>query len=102
MSKRAIIVLLTGANLLLLAVLILANYRLPAAYAQAAPLAQNYLMVAGEIRDSQDALYVIDLASRRLHAFVTNRAQNDRRIFHAGVRDLQREFRAGKVGPHGH
>ena len=30
--------------------------------------------------------------------FITNRTQNDRRIFHAGVRDLQREFRAGKGG----
>lgn len=98
MSKKSIIVLLTGVNLLLLAVLILANYRLPAAYAQAAPLAQNYLMVAGEIRDGQDALYVIDLSSRRLHAFLTNRARNDRRVFHAGVRDLQREFRADKAG----
>jgi hypothetical protein len=98
MSKRATIVLLVGINLVLLATLIIGNYQLPAAYGQAAPLAQNYLMVAGEVRDGQDVLYVIDLASRRLHAFITNRTQNDRRIFHAGVRDLQREFRAGKGG----
>ncbi|QDV90647.1 hypothetical protein RAS2_17290 [Phycisphaerae bacterium RAS2] len=97
MSKRAIIVLLVGVNLLLLATLILSTPSSSQAYAQAAPLAQNYLMVGGQIRRGQDALYVIDLATRRLHVFVTSRAQNDRKVFHAGVRDLQREFR-GAVG----
>jgi hypothetical protein len=96
MTKRAIIVLLVGLNLVLLATLIIGNYRLPAAYAQATPLAQNYLMVTGEIRDGVDALYIVDLASRRMHAFVPNRDQMNRRIFHVGYRDLQKEFRGGK------
>ena len=61
MTKKSIIILLVGLNLVLLATLILTSWKLPAAYAQAAPLGQNYVMVAGEIRDGVDALYVIDL-----------------------------------------
>ncbi len=96
MTKRAIIVLLVGLNLLLAATLILSAYRLPAAYAQAAPLGQNYLMVAAEIRAGVDGLYVIDLAQRRIHVFVPNRDLANRRLFHAGWRDLNKEFRGGR------
>ncbi len=95
MSKRAVIVLLVGANLVLLASLILGSWRLPAAYAQAAPLGQNFIMVAGEIRDGVDALYVVDTARRRLHVFVPNRDQRNRRLFHVAYRDLQKDFRGG-------
>lgn len=96
MTKRAIVVLLVGLNLLLASVLVLSSYRLPAAYAQAAPLGQNYLMVAAEIRDGVDGLYVIDLAQRRMHVFIPNRDQVNRRLLHAGWRDLQKEFRGGR------
>jgi hypothetical protein len=95
MSKRALVVLLAGVNLLLLAVLILAGYRLPAAYAQPAPLGQNYLMVAGEIHDGVDGLYVLDLAQRRMFVFIPNRDQNNRRVTLEAFRDLQRDFRGG-------
>jgi hypothetical protein len=96
MTKRAIIVLLVGVNLVLLATVLLANWRLPAAYAQAVPLGQNYLMVAAEIRDGVDALYIVDLPQRRMHVFIPNRDQNDRRLFYAGFRDLQRDFRGSE------
>ena len=96
MSKRAIIVLLVGVNLILLTTLILSSWTLPAAYSQAAPLGQNYVMVAGEIRDGQDALYILDLPRRRMHVFVPNRDQNNRRLFYEGSRDLQRDFRGGR------
>lgn len=99
MSKRAIIVLLVGANLLLLSVLILQTWRLPAAHAQAMPLGHNYVMVAGEVRDSVDALYIVDMARRRLHVFVPNRDQRNRRLFHVAARDLQRDFRGGAANP---
>lgn len=95
MTKRALVVLLVGINLVLLAVLVLAGYRLPAAYAQAAPLGQNYVMVAGEINDGVDALYILDLSQRRMFVFVPNRDQNNRRLALAGFRDLQRDFRGG-------
>ena len=93
MTKRGLIVLLVGVNLVLLASLILMNWRPAAAYAQATPLGQNYLMVAAEIKDGVDALYVVDLTQRRMHAFVPSRDYNDRRLFYVGFRDLQRDFR---------
>ena len=95
MNKRASVLLLAGLNLLLLTVLILAAWRPPVARAQAVPLAANYLMVAGEIRDGADALYVFDLAKRRMHVFVPNVDQNNRRVVYNGFRDLERDFRPG-------
>lgn len=96
MTKRSFIILLAGFNFILLATLLLASWRLPAAYAQAAPLGQNYAMVAGEIRDGVDALYILDLPRRRMHVFVPNRDQNNRRLIYQGSRDLQRDFRGEK------
>ena len=96
MTKHARIVFLVGVNLLLLATLILSSWSLPAAYAQAAPLGQNYAMVAGEVRDGQDAVYLLDLPRRRMHVFVPNRDFNNRRLFYEGSRDLQRDFRGGR------
>jgi len=96
MNKRMLIVLLAGANLLLLAVLVLTTAPMPKAHAQAAPLGQNYSMVAGEIRDGVDALYLVDLPRRRLHVFVPNRDLNNRRLIYSGGRDLQRDFRGGR------
>jgi hypothetical protein len=93
MSKRALIVLLLGVNLLLLTTLIVASWHLPAAYAQGVPLGQSYLIVAAEMRDGVDALYIVDLSQRRLHVFVPNRDMNDRRMFYVGFRDMQRDFR---------
>ncbi|MFQ5422645.1 MAG: hypothetical protein ACE5F9_01555 [Phycisphaerae bacterium] len=93
MSKRAIIVFLVGVNLVLLATLILASWRLPAAQAQAVPMASNYLMVAGEIRDGTDALYAFDLERRRMHVFIPNVDQNRRRVVYRGFRDLEQDFR---------
>jgi hypothetical protein len=95
MTKRALIVLLVGFNLLLLATLIILNTGTPA-YAQASPLGQNYAMVAGQIRRGVDGLYVIDLAQRRLHLFIPNRDQINRRAVYVGYRDLQKDFRGGR------
>ncbi len=95
MTKRAAIILLAGANLVLLATLILVSWSPPAAYAQATPLAQNFLIVAGEINDGVDALYIIDLANRRMHVFQPNRDLNDRNLIYVGFRDLRRDFRGG-------
>ena len=92
MTKRAMITLLIGVNLLLLIGLLLASWQPAAAFAQAAPLGRNFSMVAGEIRDGVDAVYIIDLPQRRMHVFVPNRDQNNRRLFHAGFVDLQRDF----------
>lgn len=96
MTKRSLVVLLVGVNLVLLATLVLWTAPLPEARAQAAPLGQNYLMVAGQIRGGVDALYVIDLSHRRMHVFIPNRDQARRTVFYEGFRDLQREFRGGR------
>ncbi len=96
MTKRALIVLLAAVNLILLSSLLIVLGE-PRAHAQAAPLGQNYAMVCGEIRDGMDALYLIDLSRRRMHVFVPNRDQNNRRLLiSAQIRDLQRDFRGGK------
>lgn len=93
MTKRALIVLLVGVNLVLLATLMLWQWQLPAAQAALTGPAEEYLMVAGEMRDGVDVLYIIDVGRRRMHAFVPNRDLGSRRLFHVGVRDLQRDFR---------
>ena len=98
MNKRAIAILLVGLNLTLLAALILAAWRPPTAQAQPVPLAENYLMVAAEIRDGADALYVFDLAKRRMHVFVPNVDQNNRRLSYEQFRDLERDFRPAGGG----
>ncbi|MFO0973721.1 MAG: hypothetical protein U1A27_09825 [Phycisphaerae bacterium] len=94
MSKRGLIVLLVGLNMVLATTLVLISGGLPAAYAQAAPLAANYLMVSGVIQQSHDALYIIDLANRDLHVFEVDRTT--RRLFHRDVRDLLQDFRGGR------
>lgn len=96
MTKRALVVLLVGINLVLLAILIFGSWQLPEAYAQAAPMGSKYSMVTAEIRDGVDALYVLDLKHRRFHVFIPNRDQNNRKLFHAGVRDLVQDFRGGR------
>ncbi|MCK6455450.1 MAG: hypothetical protein L6Q92_02810 [Phycisphaerae bacterium] len=92
MTKRALIVLLVGINLILAATLILMAGRPAAALAQGAPLASNYLMVSGVVQQSHDALYVIDLSNRELHCFGVDRTT--KKIMHRGSRDLLRDFRA--------
>jgi hypothetical protein len=95
MTRRAIILLLVGINLLLLSTLVLLNTATPA-HAQVAPLGQNFAMVAGQIRRGVDGLYVLDLAQRRLHLFIPNRDQINRRAIYIGYRDLQKDFRGGR------
>ncbi len=95
MNRHAVVVLLVAVNLVLLASLILLNGSPPTAFAQVAPLGQNYAMVAAEIRHNLDGLYVLDLAQRRLHLFIPNRDQINRRAVYIGYRDLQKDFRGG-------
>jgi hypothetical protein len=95
MTKPTIVILLVMANILLLATLLITVAGPAPAFAQAAPLGQNYAIVAAEVRDGVDGVYVIDLSTRRLHVFVPNRNLADRRLLYADYRDLQRDFRGG-------
>lgn len=94
MSKRAWVVLLVGVNLLLLTSLIVTAWDLPKANAQAAPLASNYMMVAGVIMNQHDGLYIIDLSSRRIHMFEVDRTS--KQLVAVDVRDLKQDFRQGR------
>lgn len=94
MSKRVIVMLLIGVNAVLLTILTLTAARLPEARAQAAPLASNYLMVAGEINSDHDALYILDLPTRAMHVFEMDRTT--RKLIHLDARDLKLDFREGR------
>ncbi len=76
MNRRAIIVALAGLNLLLAGVLILMAFELPKAQAQGIGRAGNYLMVAGEIQDGLDALYIMNLDQQILDVILLNKQGN--------------------------
>jgi hypothetical protein len=94
MATRTWLSLLVCLNLLLLTALVLCSYSPPAAYAQGTSLAADYMIVAGEIQDQHDALYIIDVKNRVLHALYYDRGQ--RRLRYAGWRDLELDFRANR------
>jgi hypothetical protein len=91
-SKRMLIVMLAGVNLLLLAGLILSITRMPAAYAQDAGRPGDFVMATAEV-DGRDAdiLYLLDVPKHRLHAFLTQGPQS-RRLDYIGFRSLDRDF----------
>lgn len=91
MSKNVCLTLLICLNVLLLTAVVLCTYSPPAAYAQPTSLAHDYLIVAGEIQDEHDALYIIDVRTRLLHVLYYQRGTN--RLRYAGTRDLEQDFR---------
>ena len=93
-TKRSIVVALVGINLFLLAALVLSSYSLPAAYAQRAGHADNYIAVTCEADESFDVYYIVDLPTRRLHAFWPSR-QAEGALEYLGSRDLESDFSRG-------
>ena len=91
MFKSTWVALLVCVNLVLLTALCLASYSLPTAMAQGTGLASNYLIVTGEIQNEYDALYVLDMRERTLHAFYWDRTRRD--LLYADWRDIERDFR---------
>jgi hypothetical protein len=91
MSKTTAIAGLICVNLLLLTALCLAGYSLPTASAQGTGLSGNYILVSGEIQDKYDALYLLDLRERTLHAFYWDKGRRD--LIFSDSRDLERDFR---------
>lgn len=91
MRKSTVLALLVCVNMALLTAIVLRSASLPAAYAQGTGLSGNYVMVAGEIQDGYDALYLIDTQHRLLHALYYDRGTNSLR--HGGYRSLRRDFR---------
>jgi hypothetical protein len=91
MNKTAWLTLLVCVNVLLLTGIVLFGFAPRTALAQGTGLAGNYMIVTGEIQDQFDALYVLDLHERTLHAFYFQKGSNN--LEYAGYRDLERDFR---------
>ena len=91
MDKRFWVAALICLNLVLLTGILLLTYSPPVAYAQEAGLHGNYLIVSGSIQSDFDGLYVVDLKTKRLHAFYYERARDQ--LLYAGDRDLEADFR---------
>lgn len=91
MTRNTWVSLLVCLNLVLLTGIVLTTTSPTPAHAQATGLAQNYLLVAGEIQDQHDALYVLDLRARTIHAFVFDRGKKT--LSYTDARELDRDFR---------
>ncbi len=94
MNKRRCIALLVCLNVALLCGIVLSTTSPTAAFAQGTGLAGNYMTVTGEVRDQYDALYLIDMRPRVLHAFYFD--IGTKRLRYADSRDLERDFRNNK------
>ncbi|GMU22386.1 MAG: hypothetical protein AMXMBFR13_24720 [Phycisphaerae bacterium] len=95
MTRRLLLVMLTGLNLFLLSCLLLGAYTPPAAYAQALVGPNQYLLFAAEVELKNDAIYLIDTRNRRMFAFRTTfpRVANQPvRFSLMSQRDLARDF----------
>ena len=96
MDKRVVMVGLVGVNLVLLAALLFVSPGPQAAVAQSVSQGGNYMVVTGKIYDDHDALYLIDLNTRTLHAFTFS--QTRRQLEYRGARSLLTDFRRTPVG----
>jgi len=94
MNKKHVIALLVCLNVGLLGGLVAVT--LPQADAQpvAAPAVSNYLLMTGQVHANEDAIYVLDVTSRRLAVWEfdhdTKRLERVRLM-----RDLAADFRRG-------
>ena len=88
--KKALIVSLLCVNAALLAALLL-GAAAPPAQAQAVRGGTDYLVVSAQLAVDWDAVWVLDMAKRRLLAFGFNKVSN-RLLPFGGGRDLARDF----------
>jgi hypothetical protein len=89
--KRALILGLVGLNIVLLAALTFAPDP-PKAYGQAVRHATDYLVVTGHYENDYDALYIIDLAKRKMCYFLFDRV--NKRMQPYALRRLRVDFGA--------
>lgn len=95
MTRRVLILLLAALNVILLSVLVLTTYTPSAAYAQGLTRSGEYILIAAEAETSNDAIYLLDLRTRQLHAFRSTfpRAGGEPiRVTLMNSRDLIRDF----------
>jgi len=96
MTRRVLITLLLGVNLVLLLALVLTAYSPPQAIAQGIARSSEYIMVAATAEVANDAIYLIDLRTRQMHAFRSTfprLADQPTRVTLMHTRDLARDFR---------
>lgn len=94
MRKNVFLGLLVCLNLALFAALVLKVSQPQAAFAQTGGLADNLLIVSGEVSTDNDALYVLDVRKRRLTLLYGQRGARGRVDFIAvDSRDLDADFR---------
>lgn len=95
MSKRVAAFLLVALNLGLFSALLLGSYTPSQAFAQGLTRSGEYILVAAEAEQSNDAIYLLDLRTRQLHVFRSTfpRAGGDPiRVTLLHSRDLVRDF----------
>ena len=91
--KKAIIAILVCVNAGLLVVLIL-GAGVPAAKAYPGDIVtNNTIMMTGQIKSSEDAVFIIDMASEKLAAFEFAGTGASRRIRPLGARDLKLDLK---------
>jgi hypothetical protein len=93
-SKNLILGLLTVLNLVLLAALIGQTLPARAAFAQPVDMPANYLAATATITSGLDALYLVDIADRRLYMLVPNKGARPIQLEGVDTRDLTEDFRA--------
>jgi hypothetical protein len=100
MNRRTIMVLLAGLNGLLAAALLLSSYSPSAAYAQLEGRPGEYMLISARAAPDNDVVFMLDTASRQLHAFRTTyprMAGQPIMVGHVHTRDLTQDF-AGPAG----
>lgn len=90
-SKRTIITLLAGLNVVLLLVLFVQTYSLPTALGQARGRVGDYAAVTCRVRANLDVLYVLDVPTSRLLCFEPE-ASRPGAIRLVDTRDLKMDF----------
>jgi len=93
--KKEIIALLVCVNVgLLLALILGAGVPAARAYPGAGSIMpNNTIIITGQIRDDEDAVYVIDMATERLGAWKFEGKGAAKRLRPIGVRDLKTDLK---------
>lgn len=92
MNKSWCLTALVCLNLVFLTGLVMATTSPPAANAQVATgLSKNYMVVTGEVQDQYDAVYLVDMATKKLYAFTWDRGRKQLTL--VSGRELRRDFR---------
>jgi len=92
-GRRSLIALLAGLNLFLLALLLSQAAPMPSAFAQVGRGGSGGYICATAKPSSRtfEVLYMIDLATKKLHAFYPASSQS-KQFAHAEPRDLDKDF----------